>query len=305
MFKDILFGTSASPAGDYAARVAFELAGRFNAHLRLVHVLGVPSRGFSYLAEDVRTGEQVVIDDDYKSWVEEEIKTYYAKLLEKCGDYSIHINVGHPHREILREVRNSKPDLIILGGSTEDSEGSAYKKVVAGSTIQLVSKSATCPVLIVSRPAASFWGGISSVVFGSDFSRAADSAFKFAKKVVTSIPDCELHIFHAMDIGPIHAGLSLSQEEIEDRIREARKKIRQKYVANLEGFEKYSMEVWEGIPYIEIVKFAREKQADLIVMAYGDSDVDAENARLGSNMEQVMMRSNCPVISVNRRSAIT
>ncbi len=303
MFKDILFGTSASPAGDYAARVAFELAGRFDAHLRLVHVLGVPSRGFSYLAEDVRTGEQVVIDDDYKAWVEEEIKTYYAKQLEKCNDYSIHVCVGHPHREILREARNSNPDLIVLGGPTEENEGSAYKKIVAGSTIQLVSKSALCPVLLVSRPAASFWGGISSVVFGADFSKASDAAFKFAKKVAASIPGCELHIFHAMDIGPVHTGLSLSQEEIEDKIREARKKIRHKYVANLEGFEKYSMEVWEGLPYVEIVKFAREKQADLIVMAYSTKDVDAENARLGSNMEQVIMRSTCPVISVNRKMA--
>jgi nucleotide-binding universal stress UspA family protein len=301
MFKNILFGTSASKAGDHAARVAFELAGRFNAHICLFHVLGVPTRGFSYLAEDVRTGEQVMIDDDYKAWVEEEIKTYYANQLKNCKDFSIHVAVGHPHREILREERQTKPDLIILGGPTEDSEGSAYKKVVAGSTLQLVAKSAHCPVLLVSRPAASFWGGISSVVFGTDFTKAADEAFRFAKKVVTSIPDCELHLFHAMDIGTVHAGLSLSQEEIEDKIREARKKIRHRYVANLGGFEKYSMEVWEGLPYIEIVKFAREKLADLIVMAHSTREVDADDERLGSNMEQVIMRSNCPVISVNRK----
>jgi len=301
MFKHILFGTSASQASDHAARVAFELAGHFNAHIRLFHVLGVPTRGFSYLVEDVRTGEKVVIDDDYKAWVEEEIRTYYANQLKHCKDSSIHVGVGYPHREILREARESKPDLIVLGGPTEESEGSAYKKVVAGSTLQLVAKSAHCPVLVISRPAASFWGGVSNVVFGTDFSKAADMAFRFAKKVATTIPNGELHIFHAMDIGSVHAGLSLSQEEIEDRIREARKKIRHKYVSQLGDFKKYSMEVWEGLPYIEIVKFARERQSDLIVMAHSARNTDSEKARLGSNMEQVIMRSNCPVISVNRK----
>ncbi len=301
MFKNILFGTSASQASDHAARVAFELAMRFNAHIRLFHVLGVPTRGFSYLVEDVRTGKKLVIDDDYKAWVKEEIKTYYANQLENCKNYDIQVGVGYPHREILREARSSKPDLIVLGGHTEEEEGAAYKKVVAGSTLQLVAKSARCPVLVISRPAASFWGGISSVMLGTDFSNASDSAFHFAKKVATAITDCELHIFHAMDIGSIHAGLTLSQEEIEERIREARRKIRFKYVSKLGDFKKYSMEVWEGLPYMEIVKFARERQADLIVMAHHTRDSDAENARLGSNMEQVIMRSNCPVISVNRK----
>lgn len=303
MFKHILFGTSASPAGDHAARVAFELAGRFNARLQLVHALAVPTRGFSYLAEDVRTGDQVVIDDDYKAWVEEEIKTYYANQLKTRPDASIHVAVGHPHREILRQARQSNPDLIVLGGPTGEGEGSAYKKVVAGSTVQLVAKSAPCPVLLVTRPAASFWGGISSVVFGTDFSKAADAAFQFAKKVATSVPDGELHIFHALDLGSFHAGLSISQEEIDDKLREARNRMRRDYVAKLEGFENYSMETWEGLPYIEIVKFAREKQADLLVMAYNARDADAENTRLGSNMEQVIMRSNCPVVSVNRKTA--
>jgi len=37
------------------------------------------------------------------------------------------------------------------------------------------------------------------------------------------------------------------------------------------------------------------------VMAHSARNTDSEKARLGSNMEQVIMRSNCPVISVNRK----
>ncbi len=174
-----------------------------------------------------------------------------------------------------------------------------YKKSMVGSTLQLVAKSVRCPVLIVNRPAASFWGGMSSVVFGTDFSKASDVAFQFALKVVNAL-DCELHIFHALDISDVHMGKLLTQDEIESKIRDSLKQIRGRYIKKLEKGLDYSFDVWEGIPYIEIVKYAREKQADLIVMAHHTRKMDAEDKRLGSNIEQVMIRAGCPVISINK-----
>ena len=35
--------------------------------------------------------------------------------------------------------------------------------------------------------------------------------------------------------------------------------------SQLDGFDNYGIEVWEGIPYVEILKFAREKNCDLII----------------------------------------
>jgi nucleotide-binding universal stress UspA family protein len=303
MFKKILFATSATPAGDHAARVAFELANRFDAHVSIFHVLGVPSRGFSQTVVDVRTGENVVLDDDYKSWVKEEIQTYYENQLKDYKASNVLIEVGFPHREILRYARENKPDLIVLGGSTDENDDSVYKRHIAGTTLQRITKSAPCPVLIVNRPAASFWGGISSIVFGTDFSAASDVSFQYANKIASRIDDGELHIFHAVDISNIHSSLAMSQDKIEETLRLARNKIRSKYVSQLEGFKNYSIDVWEGLPYVEIVKYAREKQADLIIMSHQAKDVDDDNARLGSNMEQVIMRATCPVISINRHTA--
>jgi nucleotide-binding universal stress UspA family protein len=67
----------------------------------------------------------------------------------------------------------------------------------------------------------------------------------------------------------------------------------------MKNFKQYSMEVWEGIPFVEIVKYAREKHADLIVMAYNTRKTD-DDAFIGSVAEQVILRANCPVISINR-----
>jgi nucleotide-binding universal stress UspA family protein len=299
MFKKILLATSATEATDHAARVAFNMAQAYDAHISIFHVLGVPTRGYSQVVLDIKTKEKVVIDDEYIAWVEEEIKEHYAKQLETATKADIKVAIGFPHREILRVAREWGPDLIVMGGSTGDNEESVYKKSMVGSTLQRVAKAAPCPVLVVNRPAASFWGGMSNIVFGTDFSKASDAAFRFAVKLAKAL-SCELHIFHALDIGSMTMGRVLTQDEIESQIRESLRRIRGRYLPDMTGIQEYSFEVWEGIPYVEVVKYAREKHADLIIMAHHTQKASGEDTRLGSNIEQVIVRAGCPVMSINR-----
>ena len=299
MFKKILFATSATEACDHAARVAFNMAQSYDAKICIFHVLGVPTRGFSQVVLDVKTKEEVVLDDEYIAWVEEEIKVHYSKQLERTRNFEIKVAIGLPHREVLRAARELAPDLIVMGGSTGDDEDSVYKKSLVGSTLQRVAKVAPCPLLVVNRPAASFWGGMSNVVFGTDFSKASDAAFRFALQLVKALA-CELHIFHALDIGSMHLGRIMTQDEIESNIRESLRRIRGRYIPEMKDVPEYDFEVWEGIPYVEIVKYAREKHADLIIMAHHTQKASREDTRLGSNIEQVIVRAGCPVISINR-----
>lgn len=299
MFKKILFATSATEASDHAARVAFNMAQTYDAQIIIFHVLGVPTRGFSQVVMDVKTKEKVVLDDEYIAWVEEEIKVHYTKQLETTSNFEIQVAVGLPHREVLRAARDLEPDLIVMGGSTGDDEDSVYKKSMVGSTLQRVAKVAPCPILVVNRPAASFWGGMSNIVFGTDFSKASDAAFRFALQLAKKL-SCELHVFHALDIGNVQMGLILTQDEIELKIRESLRRIRGRYLPEMKDIPEYNFEVWEGVPYIEIVKYAREQGADLIVMAHHTQKISQEDTRLGSNIEQVIVRAGCPVISINR-----
>ena len=304
MFKKILFATTASPSCDHAARVAFDTAKRYDSELTAFHVFGIPTRGFSQFARDVRTGETVTLDDDYLGWVKEEMKNTYARQLEIHQKCTIEAIPGVPHTEILRAARKKDVDLIIMGSTTrEEDEGTYTYRSTTGSTLQAVTKSARCPVLIIGRPVASAWGGFSNIVFGTDFSRAADSAFLFAYKVAKTF-GCTLHLFHAYDISSVHSGKIMEQDEIEDNMMEAREKIRKMYVPRLKGFDDYEIDIWEGIPYVEIVKFARENYADLIVMAHHTRKPSSEKALLGSTVEQVVLRATCPVASVNRPDKI-
>ncbi len=102
-----------------------------------------------------------------------------------------------------------------------------------------------------------------------------------------------------MDINSGEPGKVSGQSEIEARIEKARKKIETKYLSQLKGFDNFDVGIREGTPYVEILKFAREKQADLIVMAHHTREIDPELALLGSTVEQVVLRSSCPVTSVN------
>ncbi len=300
MFEKILFATTATPTCDNAAHVAFDLAKKYDSELSVFHVFGRPSRGFSALVTDSRTGEEDYADSDYEDWVKEEINTYYEKYLEDCEKCKIMTLIGVPHTEILRTARKKDVDLIVMGAhSRQEEPGATRYRAVVGSTMQKVAKGAKCPVLIVSRPCTTCLWYFSNIIFGTDFTKASDSAFKFAFKLCREI-GAKLYIFHALDISATRSGTVLEQYEIEDMINKARKKIEDKYISQMGDYDNYEVEIWEGIPYVEILKYSREKNADLIVMAHHTREIDPEKALLGSTVEQVVLRASCPVASVNR-----
>ena len=299
MFKKILFATTASPTCDNAAKVAFDLELKWDAELIVFHVLGIPSRGYSPFVTDVRTGEIMEPDPDYIEWVKEEMKNTYDKLLADSENSQIAAAVGVPYREILRKARKENVDLIIMGAHTrqEDVGATRYRDIV-GSTMQKVAKSARCPVVIINRPCTTCWKLFSNIVFGTDFSKAADYAYQWAYNLAKEV-GAKLHLFHACDINTSAAGVVMGQAEIENKIQEAKSKMEARYISKMKGYDNYDIEVREGIPYIEILKLAREKAGDLIVMAHHTREVDPEKAALGSTVEQVVLRSACPVASVN------
>ncbi|MCT4534104.1 universal stress protein [Halodesulfovibrio sp.] len=300
MFKKILFATSASPACDNAAKVSFDLAQKNDAKLFTLHVLGVPSRGFSNTVTDLRTGEEETVDADYRDWVMEELSTTYANQLAEHENTTLELAVGVPATEILRFARKESVDLIVMGANTRDDDPeSARSRSIVGRTMEKVARLAKCPVLIVNRPCTTCWKLFSNIVYCTDFSPAADTAFEFAKTTAEEI-GAKLNIFHAFDMSNAKMGLFPSQSDIERQLAAAQKKIDERYVSKLKDYDNYDVEIWEGTPYVEILKFAREKQADLIIMAHHTADVPAEDAELGSTIEQVVVRSACPVASVSR-----
>lgn len=300
MFKKILFATTASPVCDAAAKIAFELAEKYKSELVLFHVFGVPSHGGSFTMTDYLTREEDSVGPEYIEFVRDEMKTTYEALIEKHGEPRFEALVGIPATEILRFARKEGVDLIIMGAhARQDETGSARFRGIVGTTMQTVAQRARCPVLIISRPCETCFWYFNKIIFGTDFSKASMAAFQFAYKMAEFI-GCKLYLFHALDMGTSQAGVTPGQKSIEDRIKAAKAKIESEYVSRMKDFDNYEITIWEGVPYVELLKFARETSGDLIVMAHHTRDIDPDEALLGSTVEQVVLRSACPVASVNR-----
>jgi len=305
MFKKILFATTGSPDCDNAAHTAFDIAKKFNAEICLFHVIGLSLRGCSPYIMDARSGNEERYNQDYVSWVKEELKKTYASYLadfNRCGIESV---AGIPYTEILRKARQIDADLIVTGAhSRQEETGTSRYRGIVGTNMQKVAKGARCPVLIVNRPCNTCMWYFSNIVCGIDFSDASFSAFLFAYNLAKKIGS-KFYIFHALDLSYTHAGKVISQEEIENRIQEARWKIEKSYEPYIKDYDNYEIDIWEGIPYVEILKFSRVKNADMIVMAHHAKEVDPEEAILGSTLEQVVLRSPCPVASVNHPDKVS
>ena len=299
MFEKILFATNGLPSCQNAADVAFDLARKYKSHLLLFHILGIPTRGFSPYVVDVATGEKRDLDQQFLDTVRQRLLETYRDQLEKCPDYELEVLAGVPHAEILRAARKRDVDLIVMGAQSEQDHDLTRFRPVAGHTMQRVAKGARCPVLIINRPCQTCWGYFANIIFSTDFSPAADSAFKFALALARQIGSM-LYIFHACDLSALAPGKEVAQDQVENMVQEARGKIEELYLSQMGDFENYQVEVWEGIPYVEILKFCRERHGDLIVMAHHAREQAGGEAELGSTIEQVVLRANCPVVSVNR-----
>lgn len=137
----------------------------------------------------------------------------------------------------------------------------------------------------------------SNIVLATDFSEPALCAFNFALDIA-QVYDATLHIFHVLP-DTDHEKL-LSQAEVERNIQEALSKMEKRYGSELSEVVDYSMDSWEGVPHAEILKFARWKYADLIIMAHHSRERDPESAVLGSTVIKVASSARCPVLSINK-----
>jgi nucleotide-binding universal stress UspA family protein len=304
MFKNILFATTSSPLCNAASKVAFELARKYGSKLCVFHALGFPTRGFGPFVVDFKTGEHEYYSLEHIQKVKEEIERTYADGLEELDHYVIETWAGVPHVEILRLARKEDADLIIMGPHTRDEKGARSYRNIVGSTMQGVSQRARCPVMIISRAVPKEKLDFESILFGTDFSKASDDAFLFAYKAAKK-HGSKFYLFHALDILPSPGATIPGQEDIEKRLEEVKEAIKDRYVSRMKGFDNYEIKAWEGIAYMEIVKFERRKEADLIVMAHHSKERTSEEAILGSTLEQVMVRAGCPVVSVNHPERIS
>ncbi|THB67102.1 MAG: universal stress protein [Desulfovibrio sp.] len=286
MFKDIVLAVTPSEICEHAADKAFAFAQRFDAKLTIVHVTGT-AQGWGQMRFLEASGDT--------ERIRQNIEEYYAEKLQGVPDYTIKVVAGVPHNEILRIARKVNADLIIMGPHTKDyAEKRSKMWGMAGSTLERVSQKARCPVMIVTRDAPYGEQRFKTILVATDFSKQAECAVGYSGQLARQYK-ADLIVFHVLGESDV------SQSEMAARSDAAKERMGTEFEGLLRGLEGVTYEAWEGKPAMEVLKMARLKKADLIMMAHHSTEKDPEKAFLGSTVAQVALNAVCPTMSINRQ----
>ena len=150
-----------------------------------------------------------------------------------------------------------------------------------------------------------------NILFRTDFSEDANIACLHAVDLAKKY-DARLHILHIPHSSYTYArhvvdehvkdgkegGETFFNEEIVEKARNAMAK---EYEKKLEGFDNYEFIVKNGAPDIEIVRFAKKNNIDVIVIgALGKSELD--RIEHGSTVANVSKYAHCHVIAIRNPS---
>ena len=140
------------------------------------------------------------------------------------------------------------------------------------------------------------------ILFPSDFSDFSKYAASFAIAFACDY-GAKLYVLHVSEIPSDITDMlavKVSSEELRDKAEEfAAREIDDASTPDL--LEKLNYEIIHqiGKPFAEIIKFAKEKAVDMIVMGtHGRSAL--ESAIMGSTAEKVVRKAPCPVLTVRR-----
>jgi nucleotide-binding universal stress UspA family protein len=290
MFKKILLAINPSPLCQCAADAAFNLSRQLNAELIIFHACNLPCHSW--------LDKNVILESEKLNSIKKNIADFYGEKLNNLPAYSIQVAPGIVHEEILHAARREKADLIIMGPhSVAEDEQRNQMWGMLSSTVQRVTQASFFPVMTVSQEPSVQSNWPSRIVFATDFSTPSRSALNFACRMSRAF-DAHLHIFHVLDMGLCYPNPDYYQIDMTQAIQRSIKKMEWEYTPLLKGTN-YSFEAWEGTPYVEILKYARWKEADAIIMAHHSRKVDTRSAVIGATASQVALTPSCPTFIIN------
>lgn len=142
---------------------------------------------------------------------------------------------------------------------------------------------------------------IKRIIFPTDFSPAAANGLEYAISVALDY-NAKIFLVHVIENIGFNAAFTLTSTPVIDQyhyeMEESARKQLQK-LASPELKERIEVEevVAEGKAFLEILRIAKERNADLIVMAT-HGRTGKKHVHLGSTSERVISQAPCPVLVV-------
>jgi len=144
---------------------------------------------------------------------------------------------------------------------------------------------------------------LAKLLVPTDFSEDSEQAARYAVELAKRF-QAEIHCVHIVDIPADLLSTSAyymtgPSEQFVEQIREESKKNLEAFAEkNLEGIQVRTAFL-EGSPFVEIIRYARNQEIDLVVIAtHGRTGL--KHVLFGSVAEKVVRKAPCPVLVVKR-----
>lgn len=143
---------------------------------------------------------------------------------------------------------------------------------------------------------------IKKILYPTDFSDLAKHALVYVRSFAEAY-SAEVHVIHIVDesyqywmaMGPNSLPIGPAPEELANTSKTELEKLVNGELAGMKFPVQTAVVV--GRPYLEIVKYAKDKAIDLIIIGtHGRSGI--AQALLGSVAEKVVRKAPCPVLTV-------
>ena len=141
---------------------------------------------------------------------------------------------------------------------------------------------------------------IKSILYPTDFSQGARAAMDYAVSLAMDYRArlILLYVIQDISIAEWYVPSTIAADNlVEDMEKGARKEMEKWAFEAREQVKDIETLVIRGIPFVEIVKTAKEKDVDMIVIGtHGRTGID--HMLFGSTAEKVLRKAPCPVLTV-------
>jgi nucleotide-binding universal stress UspA family protein len=141
---------------------------------------------------------------------------------------------------------------------------------------------------------------IKTILFPTDFSQGARAAMDYAISLAQDYKAklILLYVIQDISIAEWYIPSSISAADLVEDMQKSATKEMDKWAGEAAVKVKdVERAVVRGVPFVEIIKTAKEKNADMIVIGtHGRTGID--HMLFGSTAEKVVRKSSCPVLTV-------
>jgi nucleotide-binding universal stress UspA family protein len=233
----------------------------------------------------------------------------FSTMMNEAGKIQLHqftqqYSAGGLQPELVVDQGNA-PRCILSYAQKENIEGivmgthgrSGFDRLVLGSSTDRVIRKAPCPVLVVSNAIQKARDAgfdrrhrLSRILYCTDFSNNSEQARDYAVSLAVEY-SAELALLHVAekgsDVAKTESFVAARGQELDKLVSETERKN-----LNVRSAVRF------GKPYEEIVRYATEVQASLIIMTARGGDA-LDRAVFGSTTYRVIQLGPCPVLAIH------